>query len=763
MLWNSRSAILFLIVLTGCGKNSQQLITRGNEFLAKGEWQEAQLNFRKAIQKDPKSGEAYRQLGLAEEKLNHGTEAFAALNQAIKLMPNDRKAKVELAGLVLPAYVGDPRHPQVFYDTLTALSADLIKADPLSVDGLRVKGFLSLHDRHLPEATDLFRKALGVNPKDTDSALGLIQSLSQSNQVLEAEQAGLTFLQKSPSAAIVYDAMYGLYSGAGRPADAEAILIRKSENSADRQSALLQLAGYYSRARRLSEMNATLQRILDHPSDFSKGRLGVGDFYGALSNWPKAVEQYQAGLSADPHDQLVYQMRIANALVAEKKPPEALKMLDGIVKQHPESQEAQALRAVLLVADAALAKREEGLRQLQAVLEKKPADSLLRFALARALVQKGDLEKARVQLSEIERLNPDFLPAQIALAEISYQQNRQEEVITRAAKILERDPGNMAAKMLRASALNGLGRLGESRLALNQLAQEGPPDADLHLQLGLIDLKQKKYSEAEVEFKKAHEVSPADIRALSGLVDTYNGQKQPEKALAMLTQVAARSGASAEVHQLLAASALRAGKLDVAAAQYQILVAANPSGIAPLLDLAQTQRLMGEPEKAIGTLRKAQEIDAKDPRSVALLAPLLSGSNQKEEAIVQARRALALKPGEPMIQNNLAFFLAEKGTNLEEALSLAQLAVDKSPKDLAYLDTLGYVHLRKKNTDDAVQIFSKLARQDPANAMFGYHLALALFEKGNKSGAKAELERALQQRPSKETENTIRDLLSRIS
>jgi Tfp pilus assembly protein PilF len=53
-------------------------------------------------------------------------------------------------------------------------------------------------------------------------------------------------------------------------------------------------------------------------------------------------------------------------------------------------------------------------------------------------------------------------------------------------------------------------------------------------------------------------------------------------------------------------------------------------------------------------------------------------------------------------------------------------------------------------------------RQKPKVAAFHYHLAMALFEKGDKGGARKELRDALANHPSREDESRIKDLLSKI-
>ena len=73
------------LCLTACSKSAAQYIDRGNKLFADGQYADATLNYRNAIQKRPDSGEAYYRLGLALVKQNQLVEAYRAFSQAVPL------------------------------------------------------------------------------------------------------------------------------------------------------------------------------------------------------------------------------------------------------------------------------------------------------------------------------------------------------------------------------------------------------------------------------------------------------------------------------------------------------------------------------------------------------------------------------------------------------------------------------------------------------------------------------------------------------
>src|SRR5690242_12182702 len=91
-------AILALsaFLCSACSKSAEHYLQKGNEFEAAGKHSEASLNYRRAIQENPKLGEAYYRLALAELKLQNAHSAFEALSRAAQLSPERTDFKVAL-------------------------------------------------------------------------------------------------------------------------------------------------------------------------------------------------------------------------------------------------------------------------------------------------------------------------------------------------------------------------------------------------------------------------------------------------------------------------------------------------------------------------------------------------------------------------------------------------------------------------------------------------------------------------------------------
>ena len=746
----------------GCGRSAQTYVERGKRFFDEGKYADALIQYRKALQKDPKFGEAYYRLGLAELKENNGIEAYRSLGRAAEWMPDNEEVKISLADVSLALFIVDPHHAKPFYDQVAKLAEQLLIKDANSFHGMRLKGALALIDRKPKEAVEYYRKAERAKPMNPEVTLGLVQALLQDNQAQEGERLALELIQKEKTFSAIYNVLHQYYLATNRIADAESILKLKIGNIPKESAYVLQLARFYADTGKSNEMAVAIQRLTDNPKDFPQGRLHAGDFYNSLGKRDEAIRQFEEGIRTSPKDKLLYQRKIAETLAAQGKLEESSSIVDAMLKEQPEDEAALTARATLWLESGKPDKLDAAIAEFQALLKQKSNDASLRFNLGRALVRKGDGESARKEFLEAVRNRPNYLPPRFALAEMSLSQGKPGEALGTADGILRYAPNDARAKYLRAAALTGAGLYDKARSELNQLLRDFPQSRDIQLQLGLLAIAEKKYKEAEAIFQKLQKSGRNDPRLAAGLAATYTAQHQFNRTLQLLEEEVKKSPNSLGLRSLLASAAMQAGKYQVSVEQSQQVVSMNPKSVQAQIQLAQAQRQNGDINAAIATLEKVKHTAPKSPAAVLLLAQALESAGRVDEAKANYRQTLALEPDNAIALNNLAFLLANTGENLDEALRMIQRALQKTRDHIALSDTLGWIYLKKKMHDSALQTFRGLVKRYPENSTVRYHLGLTLVEKGDRAAAKPELEAALTKKPSPDEERKIRELLARI-
>lgn len=96
--------------------------------------------------------------------------------------------------------------------------------------------------------------------------------------------------------------------------------------------------------------------------------------------------------------------------------------------------------------------------------------------------------------------------------------------------------------------------------------------------------------------------------------------------------------------------------------------------------------------------------------------------------------------------NNLAFLVAEQGGSdkeMDEALKMAQKAVDRFPDEPNIVDTLGWIYYRRGEYEKAYGQFQKLLEKEVDNPVLNYHLGMVLYKQGRRVEAREYLEKAL--------------------
>jgi tetratricopeptide (TPR) repeat protein len=259
------------------------------------------------------------------------------------------------------------------------------------------------------------------------------------------------------------------------------------------------------------------------------------------------------------------------------------------------------------------------------------------------------------------------------------------------------------------------------------------------------------------------------------------GETNPEKAEEYLDRVLAQAPRNADALQLRASRAMAAGKPDEALAALDRAAEAGPLGpamvltraqiltskgdlvraeeearrafaaapnLTPALDLlARIYTAQNRVDEAIASFEEAEKVGALPPSGQVLLGRLHLAAGHKDQARTLYEKALAQRSDLPGAKNDLAWLLAEQGIELERALTLAQEAQQAEPENPDFVDTLGYVYLRKGLHEPALQQLSYAVEltegSGAARPEFHYHLGLALRALGRQGEAITAFERAL--------------------
>jgi tetratricopeptide (TPR) repeat protein len=748
------------LCLVACGKNATQYVNRGKQLYAAGQYSDATLNYRNAIKKDPGSGEAYYELGLALLKQNQVGEAYQAFNHAAQLSPKNMRAKIQLANLSLTIYARDPKHPVVLYKQADSIADELLLPGGDRVQGLRIKGALALIDNQPGKSVEVLREAVKLAPDNPEVGGGLAQALLRDNQPDEAEKTALHTVERNPHYDPGYEILYALYGSQQNWAKAEALLKSWSANNPTESNPVLRLAAFYYGRKQPEDGEKTLNSLLDRRAQFPQADLLVGDFHALIRSPEKALADYQRGESKDRSHQQVYQERVASMLATLGRRDEAIKAADDILAKDAKNQFARALKVQVLEQKGGPQNLNAAATLANELATETPANAKVQMLAGQAFLMKGDMDNASTHLQRAAQADPRSVTARLALARLELLRKHYDAVLEQANAALAIRPNDPNARLFRVIGLTGTHSYGAAKTEAEQLARDTKDAPQVEMQLAVIALGQGRYGEAEELFRKLYKEGSPDLQPLAGLVNTYEAEHQPDRALALMQEEAQRSPDSGGKAALLVATAEANGKNDVALSELQKMAAKYPSSPDVQIRIGAVQMNNGKLPEALQAFERARQLAPNRAGIDAMVANMQERVGKKPEAIATYRKALAKSPEDATALNNLAFLLADTGGDTKEALQLVSTAIRKSPDTPQLRDTLAWIQIKRHNIAEALPILQSLTNKYPEDNTFRYHYAVALIESGDRAAAKRQVETALSNKPPTELAGELRDLLA---
>ena len=265
------------------------------------------------------------------------------------------------------------------------------------------------------------------------------------------------------------------------------------------------------------------------------------------------------------------------------------------------------------------------------------------------------------------------------------------------------------------------------------MLKANPGSPDVLFQLGVVNLAENKYKEAEDAFRRAYQLNPANSRGLMGIVETNMAQNKTDEALKILQTESDKAPNRMDLLLAMGNTAVRAGKFDFAIQTFNKVLGQMQKGPKQgdlYLRIGETYRRKGDANSAIQALQKARETLPDNIMVLSTLALVLDGAGRKPEAKQVYDATIKLDPNNAVALNNLAFLLAETGGDLDDALTKAQRAKQLLPNLYEISDTLGWIYLKKNLADQAIDIFKELVVKEPIDSTYHFHLGMAYNAKG---------------------------------
>jgi tetratricopeptide (TPR) repeat protein len=376
-----------------------------------------------------------------------------------------------------------------------------------------------------------------------------------------------------------------------------------------------------------------------------------------------------------------------------------------------------------------------------------------RYAMGVAALLADKVELAGAEADAALELRPDWEQGAILKAQV-LRKIAPEKVAPFYQDFAERHPKVIEVRMQLGRELAAEKKLAEARAQFREVEKIDPKDAQAPYAVGLLSLQMEEYPEAQGAFTRALKLGYRDAAGVYlGLGQAAEGQKRYDEAIDWYQKV--ESGDRLRAQLKIATLISRQQGL---AAGREYLHRIEPRSGEDQVQVIQVEaQLLRDAKAWKETYEMLTEAVQEYPESYELLYDRAMAAERIDRIDVlerDLRQVIRMKPDYAHAYNALGYTLAEKTARLGEAKDLIEKAYKLSPDDPFILDSLGWVHYRMGNAEEALKHLhaAYTARNDPEIAA---HLGEVLWKVGQHDEAQKIWRTALAENPDHETLITV--------
>lgn len=464
---------------------------------------------------------------------------------------------------------------------------------------------------------------------------------------------------------------------------------------------------------------------------------------GTARQFERALELSNLWLSIEPNSATAQQHR-SSLLILTNRLDELAPQLAVLLEQDKNN-----LNGNLMHLNRMLARHPDKkavLHLIERITAPYPQVPEAHFALAQAALGAGERSRS---LSEIElalQLRSDWEPAALLRAQIEAERSTEQAVLS-LQQFVNRNPSLRDARMTLARLLVSNRRYEEARAHFNRLLRDNPENPEVIYPVAILALQDGDSETGRRELEHLLKTDFPDKSTvnffLGQLAQDRQDPEQAAKHFALVSEGEQYLNARSRLAQIL----WQQGKTEAARQLLHETQAKTNSERAQLL-IAEAALLRDAQrnEEALATIESGLESQPDDLELLYESAMLCDRLGRHDQLESRLQQLLKLKPDHAHALNALGYSLADRNLRLDEALQLINRALALLPDDPYITDSLGWVHFRRGELNDAVRLLQQAftQKQDPEIAA---HLSEVLAALDRRREAETLLRNSLRQNP----------------
>lgn len=404
--------------------------------------------------------------------------------------------------------------------------------------------------------------------------------------------------------------------------------------------------------------------------------IGLARTELAEGRYEQAESQLAAAERVSPDDVELWITR-GSLELARSLPAEAAQAFDGaIARIRTRGMTEQRFRALLGLATAETLLEEfaDAEKHLGVLNTAAPGHPQVAYLTSWLAYQRGDYEKARTGLMQVELRAPSHLPTQLLLGAVHYALGSYEQANIHLTRFVSAAPGHVQGRKLLGATRLRLNRASEAIDVLTPAVAEAEQDAQLLTMIGRA-AAQAGDPAREIDFlRRASRAAPDDPAIRTGIARAYLQQGATEEAIKELESIAAGASGDRESRMLLIGAHIGKGDFDAARDVADELVREAPEDPAPHVVRGGIELTAGRRDEARGHYEAALAL-VRDypPAHLALGRMDLEDEGRLDEAKRHFEQALSADAGSVAAMTGLAR-VADRQGERQQAVSWLEQA-----------------------------------------------------------------------------------------
>jgi len=387
---------------------------------------------------------------------------------------------------------------------------------------------------------------------------------------------------------------------------------------------------------------------------------------------------------------------------------------------------------------------------LRHVLDEQPSFDDGWLLLSSALEDSGHGDEAAQALQQALEQKPSLVRARVQLAELYEHERKWTQASDTWATVQEANPRNTTIASRRASALLNAGKPGDAKSVVAEALKLQPGDAQLSYLLAQSERDLGNLEAAETIARQLRSSRPEDVRGVYLLAQILESRGKYQDVVDLLKPEIARldgDDQGAQAALLLDTQGLALQELqrhDQAIAAFKQAVQRAPDEPTRHAVLIQGLVAANHSTEAIAAAEAARKKFPDDSGILYQLGAALDKSGRRGDAERMFRELIAQDPLDANALNYLGYMFAENATQLDEAVTLIERALQVEPDNPSYLDSLGWAYVQQGKLDLADAPLTKAAEKLPKNSVIQEHLGDLRLKQKRPADAIAAWKRALE-------------------